>query len=260
MDVAALPRLQFQGFTLDRMRCCLSAGEREIGLRPKSFGLLCLLVERHGRLVAKDEIFQAVWPNVTVTDDSLFQCVRDIRQALNDGDQRLVKTVPGRGYIFTAPVVKIQGTAAEAPPAKAATVDVSAPQRLHWFGARWSLGAVGLLTLLGAGLIAINGGVWSRPPPAAMALPDRPSIAVLPFTNLSGHADQLYLSDGIAQDISGSLSKFNDLFVIAHHSAARYRTRDATSEQIGRELGVRYLLKGSVRKDADRVRITADLI
>src|SRR5262245_17933534 len=192
MDAAALPRLQFQGFTLDRMRCCLWAGEREISLRPKSFDVLCLLVERPGRLVAKDEIFQAVWPNVTVTDDSLFQCVRDIRQALNDSDQRLVRTVPGRGYIFTAPVAVVEGPATEVLAVRAATADARPPRQRHWFAARWAVAAVGLLSLLGIGLVAVNESVWPRRHPAGLTLPDRPSIAVLPFANLNGDADQLY--------------------------------------------------------------------
>ena len=117
MDVARLPRLRFQDFTLDRMRCCLWAGEHEIKLRPKSFDVLRLLVERHGRLVTKDEIFQTVWSNVTVTDNSLFQCVKDIRQALSDTDQRIVKAVPGRGYVFTTPVAEVQDAAMQAPAA-----------------------------------------------------------------------------------------------------------------------------------------------
>lgn len=261
MDVAALPQLQFLGFTLDRVRCCLWAGESEIGLRPKSFDVLRLLVERHGRLVTKDEIFDAVWPNVAVTDDSLFQCVKDIRQALNDTDQRIVKNVPGRGYVFATPVTEIDRAAPKGLTAFATAVDTGAAPQRWWLAARWpAVAAAVLLGAMAAGLIAIDGNVSPQREPAALALPGRPSIAVLPFADLSGRPDQLYLSDGIAQDISGGLSKFKDLFVIAHHSAARYKTRDATSEQIGRELGVRYLLKGSVRKGGEQLRISVDLI
>jgi TolB-like protein/DNA-binding winged helix-turn-helix (wHTH) protein len=257
VDIAALPRLQFQGFTLDRMRCCLWAGEREIGLRPKSFDVLCLLVERHGQLVTKDEIFQAVWPNVTVTDDSLFQCIKDVRQALNDTDQQFVKTVTGRGYVFTAPVTSLETSAAAA---SSASGDGTGAPRRRWTAIRWTAAAVILLMAVGAALIVLGGGVFPERQPRGLALPDRPSIAVLPFANLGGDPDHHHLSDGIAQDLSTSLSKFGELFVIAHSSAARYKGRDATSAEIGRELGVRYLLQGSVRKDAERVRIAAQLV
>ena len=83
---------------------------------------------------------------------------------------------------------------------------------------------------------------------------------MLPFGNRNGDAGQQYLSDGISQDLSVSLSRFGDLFVTAHHSALRYRGRETSAEQIGRELGVRYLLRGTVRKDAERLRITVELV
>ncbi len=94
----------------------------------------------------------------------------------------------------------------------------------------------------------------------ALALPDRPSIAVLPFANRSGDGQQDYFADGISEDLITNLSKFAGLFVIARHSAFRYRGTDLDVRQIGRELGVRYLLMGSVRRDAERVRITAQLV
>ena len=94
----------------------------------------------------------------------------------------------------------------------------------------------------------------------ALPFPDRPSIAVLPFTNRSGDAQQDYFADGISEDLITSLSKFAGLFVIARHSAFRYRGTDLDVRQIGRELGVRYLLVGSVRRDAERIRITAQLV
>ncbi|MGH6930108.1 MAG: adenylate/guanylate cyclase domain-containing protein, partial [Dongiaceae bacterium] len=96
----------------------------------------------------------------------------------------------------------------------------------------------------------------SRP----LAPPARPSIAVMPFANLSGRADQDYLSDGITEDIIVNLSKFRELFVIARNSSFTFKVRTATPQQIGTELGVRYLLEGSVRPSQQRVRISADLV
>src|SRR5207248_3866572 len=97
-------RFWFEGFVLDLKRGCVWGERGEIDLRPKSFEVLRYLVENAGRLVAKDELIKAIWPNVIVSDESLTHCVSDVRRALGDGDQRLVKTVPRRGYIFAAPV------------------------------------------------------------------------------------------------------------------------------------------------------------
>jgi TolB-like protein/Tfp pilus assembly protein PilF len=197
--------LQFGRFTLDLTRGRLRADGRDIELRPKSFEVLRHLVENADRLLSKEEIVSAVWPNVIVSEDSLARCMSDVRFALGDTERRIIKTVPRRGYVFTLPVSR---------PAA------------------------------GAG------------PP----LPDRPSVAVLPFTNLSGDPQQDYFTDGISEDLVTSLSKSAGLFVIARHSSFRYRGTDLDARQIGSELGVRYLLVGSVRHDAERVRITAQLV
>jgi TolB-like protein/class 3 adenylate cyclase/DNA-binding winged helix-turn-helix (wHTH) protein len=93
----------FEGYTLDLIRGCLGNASGEIELRPKSFELLRYLVENAGRLISKDELINAVWPNVIVSDDSLAQCVSDLRHALNDPDRRIIKTAPRRGYLFAAP-------------------------------------------------------------------------------------------------------------------------------------------------------------
>jgi adenylate cyclase len=94
----------------------------------------------------------------------------------------------------------------------------------------------------------------------ALALPDKPSIAVLPFTNMSGDPEQDYFADGIAEDIITALSHFKALFVIARNSSFTYKGRAVDVKQVGRELGVRYVLEGSVRKSANRMRITGQLI
>ena len=94
----------------------------------------------------------------------------------------------------------------------------------------------------------------------ALALPDMPSIAVLPFQNMSGDAEQEYFVDGMVEDIITALSRFKSLFVIARNSTFTYKGKAIDIKQVGRELGVRYVLEGSVRKSADRVRITCQLI
>src|SRR6267142_6418230 len=90
----------FDGFTLDLTRGCLLRGAQEIKLRPKPFEALKYLVENPGRLISKGELIQTIWPDTAVTDDSLVQCLREVRRALGDERQQIIKTVPRRGYIF----------------------------------------------------------------------------------------------------------------------------------------------------------------
>jgi adenylate cyclase len=94
----------------------------------------------------------------------------------------------------------------------------------------------------------------------ALALPDKPSVAVLPFTNMSGDPEQEFVSDGIAEDVITALSRYPSLFVIARNSSFTYKGRAVDVKQVGRELGVRYVLEGSVRKAGNRIRVTAQLI
>jgi DNA-binding winged helix-turn-helix (wHTH) protein len=104
MPSAGRELFTFEGFSLDLTRGCLLGPGGEIDLRPKSFELLRYLIENAGRLISKDELVNAVWPNVTVSDDSLTQCVSELRHALNDPDRRIIKTAARRGYLFAAPV------------------------------------------------------------------------------------------------------------------------------------------------------------
>src|SRR6266446_4260267 len=105
MGDASLNAFCFEGYTLDLARGCLRNASGEMELRPKSFDLLRYLVENAGRLISKDELVNAVWPNVIVSDDSLAQCVSELRHALDDPDRRIIKTVPRRGYLFAPQVL-----------------------------------------------------------------------------------------------------------------------------------------------------------
>src|ERR1700736_5937 len=115
MEAEALPAYRFDRFVLDLRRGVLLADDAECVLRPKSFALLRLFVESAGRLIDRDEILHTLWPGVFVTDDSITQCIRDIRRALGDNDQRLLRTLPRRGYRFIAPVVTEPGKSVVAP-------------------------------------------------------------------------------------------------------------------------------------------------
>src|SRR6266480_3732875 len=94
----------FDGFTLDLTRGCLFRGAEEVKLRPNPFEALKYLVENPGRLISKTELIEVIWPDTAVTDDSLVQCLIEVRRALNDDAQLMIKTVPRRGYIFDRPV------------------------------------------------------------------------------------------------------------------------------------------------------------
>jgi adenylate cyclase len=268
MHTVAHTVFRFEGYALDVTRGLLSADDREIPLRPKSFEVLRYLVENADRLVSKDELMQVIWPSVIVTDDSLKRCVSDVRLALGDGEQRIIKTVPRRGYVFAAPVASSPiGTRAALIPAAASIelTDQEPPgvRELTIPDATWlTTGKQRTLAVL-AGLILVLiavVGAWYWRQPAGLSLPDRPSIAVLPFVNIGGDPEQDYFSDGMSEDLITSLSKFADLFVIARNSAFTYKGKQIDLSQIGRELGARYLVQGSVRRDADRLRITAQLV
>src|ERR1700730_8462482 len=111
MKNAALIMFQFGEYTLDIVQGCLRTADRQVDLRPKSFEVLRHLVQNAGRLVTKDELIKAAWPNVIVTDESLTRCISEVRQAIADSDQKIIKTVPRRGYRFSIPVSQHPGDA-----------------------------------------------------------------------------------------------------------------------------------------------------
>jgi len=199
-------------------------------LRPKTFAILRYLVEHPNRLVTKEEILCAVWGNIQVSAEGLRDYLREIRRALGDNAEapRFVETVRGRGYRFlpaitTQPVQSSKFQDSSSPP-----LLVPSPQSL----------------------------VSS----AALPLPDQPSIIVLPFVNLSNDPEQEYFSDGITEDITNSLSRISSLFVISRTSAFTYKGKAVKVQDISKEMGVQYVLEGSVRRSETQVRITVQLI
>ena len=205
-------RYSFDQCVLDLVSGTFKVANQEVTLRPKAFQLLRFLIENQGRLVPKDELMEAVWRTSVVTDKSLTNCISELRRALRDGEQRVIRTVSRRGYIFT-PSVSTQQV-----------------------------------------------GLTEGPTSGEPTFPDKPSVVVLPFINMSEDPRQEYFSDGITEDITTELSRFTDLFVIARNSAFQYKGKSLDVRQIGRELGVRYILEGSVRRDGGRIRVTAQLV
>jgi adenylate cyclase len=263
----------FEGYTLDLPRGCVRNGDGEIELRPKSFELLSYLVANAGRLVSKDELVAAVWPNVIVSDDSLAQCVSDVRRALNDPDRRVIKTVPRRGYLFAATVSVMRPDDAIGQPVDEASHSAD-PARRRTSLLRAAVTA-SIVALLSIGIVSW----WARPhrdaPAASVQAPatsgsqaisaltstptSRLSIVVLPFTNLSNDPDQEYFADGITGDLTTDLSRIADSFVIARNTAFTYKGKAVDVRQIGRDLGVRYVVEGSVRRGGDQISVNVQL-
>lgn len=240
--------LTFGSFTLDAARGALMKGDVELRLRPKSFEVLRFLVENPGRLVTKDEIFAAVWGGTIVTDDSLTQCLIEIRRAIGDETREVVRTVPRRGYVFELPVQE----AGAVPPAEtsAATIAPLLPRR--WLLAALAVAAVAVLAWWG---------VARKPadvPGAAAARAN--SIAVLAFADMSEGRDHEYLADGVSEEILNLLTRIPGLDVVARTSSFSFKGKNADIPEIGRALDVAYVLEGSVRRAGDRVRVTAQLV
>jgi TolB-like protein/DNA-binding winged helix-turn-helix (wHTH) protein len=201
-----------------------------VALRPQAFAVLRYLAERVGRLVTKDELMQALWPGLVVTDDSLVQCIHEIRRAFQDNDHVVLKTAPKRGYRLVLPA--------------------DAVQHRPWGEPERPAGSNGE-TLLGTAS-ATDGG----------HLPERAkvSIAVLPFVNMSSDREQEYFSDGITEDVITDLSRWQTIAVASRNSTSRFKGQSVDIQAAGRELGVRFLVEGSVRRLGERIRITAQLI
>ena len=212
-------------------------------LDPKVMGVLVMLAEHAGHVVLREELLARLWPNAVVTDDALTRCLYELRRQLalaggSEAHRAMVETLPKRGYRLNGTV----GPLADTAPAPARR---SVP---------WVAGAVALLAVA---LVAVL--LWRpfSPRPAAAA---RPSIAVLPFTDMSETRDQQYLGDGLAEEILDKLNRSKDLRVIARTSSFWFRGKDADIAEIGRKLGVTHVLEGSVRRSGDDLRVTAQLI
>ena len=239
----------FGEFTLDLERGALLRRGVDVELRPKSFEVLRVLVERHGRLVTKQELLDAVWGRVVVTEGSVAKCLIDIRRAIEDRTQQLIKTVPRRGYIFDAPVANGD------PPALQETV---AAQRARaasirpWISAAAFAVVASIAVWLGS--VATQGdGV---PQPAA----ETPAIAVLPFVDMSEAQDYEYLADGVAEEILDLLADVPAVTVIARSSSFAFKGRNTAIATIAATLNVTHVLEGSLRTAGNRVRITARFV
>lgn len=238
--------LTFVDFTLDPDRCVLQHDGKEIPLRPKSFDVLRYLVQHSGRVVSRAELLGAVWPDVVVTDNSLDQCLADIRRALGDERHEIIRTMPRRGYLFDLPEDSPRAEGDEASPAAGRSAN----------RVRWGL----VVTIAVSVLLAALWWRVERQPAAEAGLSISPSIAVLPFADLSPLGDHEYLADGVAEEILNLLSQVDGLTVMARTSSFAFKGQNPDLGTVARRLKVSHVLEGSVRVAGGRVRITAQLI
>ncbi len=285
--------ISFGDFMLDLTReCLLQRDGNEVKLRPKSFEVLRHLVENGGRLVKKDDVIKAVWPDSFVTDDSLVQCLIEIRRALGDDSHHYIKTVPRRGYIFEAEVLKRDPAGRELvysdeiesvhltieeeerTEQSANSEPVVAPRQM--VGAKLLEDRIGkhkratllVLMTLGAAIIIVAYLViplYSVKPNAAGvtatggASPIR-TIAVLPFENTSGDPDMEYLSDGISESLINSLSQVPGLKIIGRNSSFKYKSKEVDPQEVAMSLGVEGILTGRVAQHGDDLLIGIELV
>jgi TolB-like protein/Tfp pilus assembly protein PilF len=224
----------FEDFRLDQRGGGLFRRDGNDGFAPVAIGsrgldILSVLIKRAGEIVSKDEIVAAVWQGSIVEDSNLTVQVAALRRVLDQGrpNGSCIQTVPRRGYRFARALTH---AGAEAP---------------------------SVLSPLQPEAIA------DPPTPASISKPlvaPRLSIVVLPFANFSNDPAQQYFSDGFTDDLTTDLSRITDMFVIARNTAFTYRNKSADAKQIGRELGVRYVLEGSVQRSGNKVRINSQLI
>lgn len=256
----------FGPFTLDVARGTLSRDGVESRLRPKAHAVLRYLVEHPGRLVGKQELLDAVWGSTVVTEGSLTQCVIEIRRALGDAGQSMVRTVPRQGFLFDAAVAVTsppsQPSAADRV-AKAGAAAAAPADRPAWRSGRAAAALLGLLLLAGsAGWFIFHRAADPAPNPA-MAPPaatSTRSIAVLRFLDLSPTGDQAYFADGLAEEILHLLTQSPDLKVIARSSSFAFEPGSVDLDAVAEQLDVAYVLEGSVRRAAEQLRITVQLI
>ncbi|MFB1635255.1 winged helix-turn-helix domain-containing tetratricopeptide repeat protein [Pseudomonas sp. AP-1] len=210
---------EFDDYVLDEQRRELTQRGQAVTIGPQVFDLLLQLVSHRDRVLGRDELLARVWNGKIVSESTITSHINAVRKAIGDTgeEQRLLRTVPRKGYRFVARVREACSTEAPVP-----TKPVSAP--------------------------------------VGPSLPEKPSITVLPFQNLSGDPEQDYFADGMVEDIIAALSRIRWLFVIARNSSFTFKGQRVDVQQVGQALGVRYVLEGSVRKADKRLRITGQLI
>lgn len=258
-----------------------------IPLGSRAFDILCLLVEHRGELVSRQAVIESVWPHIAVEERNLTVQISTLRRVLDAGRAQgsCIQTIPGRGYRFLPDVVNaghrpaVGGVAEHVGPvnakysdgdntSKAASLQSRPPlfpgvqdNRTSISRRRWSASAAWIAAMICVAVGAVLGPqAWRNVHgPTRLDVP-RLSVVVLPFHNLSGNPAEDYLADGITDDLTSDLAHIPEAFIIARESAYTYKGKATDVRQIGRELGVRYVLEGSIRKLGTTLRVNVQLI
>jgi TolB-like protein/DNA-binding winged helix-turn-helix (wHTH) protein len=251
-------RFLFGDYTLDVQRRELKCGAELVQVAPQVLDLLEFLIRRRDRVVSKDDLIEGVWGGRIVSESTLNSQINAARKVIGDNgeQQRLIRTMPRKGLRFVGEVVEAVASDAQASVSRPA-MPRACPVPAESGDALDSLSGACSCRPTSPHFAGTCASVDATPGPA---LPDKPSIAVLPFLNLSDDPKQDYFADGIVEDIITALCRIRWLFVIASHSSFAYKGRACDVRQVGRELGVRYVLEGSVRKASQQIRITAQLV
>src|SRR5215831_1142395 len=273
----------FDNFTLDLTRGCLLRDGEEIKLRPQTFATLKFLVENSGRLISKDELIKAVWPEWNASDNQLARCLSEVRLALGDEAQHYLKTVPRRGYIFDARVnedstgkvaphyteqisglhVVIEEVAGKETLNDEEASLLRAPAaRLGVPSARAKVVRVLIAAALGIGLLSfaayfLFANRWTRVKPAVKS---SQTIAVLPFKPMNQVGQDEFLELGMADALITRLSNLKEIVVRPTSAVRKYASQEQDPVSAGRELRVTSVLEGSVQRLNDRIRVTVQLI
>ncbi len=222
-------------------------GDR-VALRSQSLQVLIELVKHRGEVVSKDTLSETVWQDTFVTDDSLVQCIADIRRAIGDSDHVIVQTVPKQGYLIIAePCAPRNNT--EGPEAHATDRQAGRPGIMRL--------AVAALIVLAIAVGAYTFWPTETPPTPdqSVPLPTGPRIALIPFKNLGEDPDDAFFSEGLTRSINAQLSRFSNLFVIAQKAGEAFRD-NLDCKTIADDLRADYILTGTVQRYGERLRVT----
>jgi TolB-like protein/DNA-binding winged helix-turn-helix (wHTH) protein len=239
---------EFAGFRLDgKKRLLLNAEGEPIDLTARAFDTLLCLLEHHGETVSRQQIIDAVWPNSVIEENNLNQAISAVRKALGDhhDKNKIIVTIPGRGYSLVADIAYPNGSAAIEMPGSPV---LQKPERKPSIPLIGSGLALVLLVFAIINLYPVNEEIVDK------------SIAVLPFTDLSERGDQKYFSDGLSEELMYQLAEIEGLRVAGRTSNFSIKGANEDLPGIGEKLNVAHILEGSVRKDGDQLRITAQLI
>jgi TolB-like protein/DNA-binding winged helix-turn-helix (wHTH) protein/Tfp pilus assembly protein PilF len=241
---------EFGPFRLDPRRRLLLTNNQPVPLQPTAFETLLTLVRNSDKVILKEDLMKVVRPDTVVEESNLTENISALQRALGD-------TAAGPRYIEVRTISEPEAIIAEDPVGAVSPASPAgeAPRRNR---------PVGSLVVAGAVAIALvfSWLAWRRFGPGPAQVPSRVMVAVLPFQNLSGDPEQEYFADGLTEEMITQLGRLQPerLGVIARTSVIAYKHSDKRLDQIGRELGVQYVLEGSFRRSADRLRITAQLI